>query len=332
MSFLESQRDVHVSLTHSCVTIILNFYFAFSSFWHSWKYLMAWNCFFTLFQFIISREPLTLRLNYCKSCLVWSVRCHLGKFKPPFIFICLCSPVWRVLYTFTLYLSYLWVILSRRISLVPRHLSTAFPFLFSTSLPSYPTCLSPGGLPFVIDPCPGCLGIDWLSPCHWSSLSILTRFGHPLRCGWRVGESGRYTRCSTAPGDKIKMNERESKTKRDGQENDGGRQCVKQLVSNLIRLLHFSRAFLVFDIWSFTVYELKYNVTLPLDSPDICSYQIQFFSFNNLCVCLFFYLIKHRDRKVEKESSGLHFSELQVLRISRKTYAFLYFPFKHWFL
>lgn len=81
------------------------------------------------------------------------------------------------------------------------------------SPPPSPGSLFPGGLPFVIDPCPGCLGIDWLSPCHWSSLSILTRFGHPLRCGRRVGERGRHTRCSTAPGDRIKMNERESKTK-----------------------------------------------------------------------------------------------------------------------
>ncbi|TNN89228.1 hypothetical protein EYF80_000516 [Liparis tanakae] len=103
-----------------------------------------------------------------------------------------------------------------------------------------------GGLPFVIDPCPGCLGIDWLSPCHWSSLSILTRFGHPLCCGQGVGERGRYTRCSTAPGDKIKTNARESKTKKDGEENDGGRQRVKQLVSNHIRLSHVRRAFLLF--------------------------------------------------------------------------------------
>lgn len=57
-----------------------------------------------------------------------------------------------------------------------------------------PASLFPGGLPFVIDPCPGCLGIDWLSPCHWSSLSILTRFGHPACCGQRVGERGRHTR------------------------------------------------------------------------------------------------------------------------------------------
>lgn len=35
------------------------------------------------------------------------------------------------------------------------------------------------------------------------------------------------------------MNVRESKTKSDGEENDRVRLCVKQLVSNLIRLLHF---------------------------------------------------------------------------------------------
>lgn len=131
--------------------------------------------------------------------------------------------------------------------------------------PSFLSSLFPGGLPFVIDPCPGCLGIDWLSPCHWSSLSILTRFGHPLRCGQRVGERGRYIRCSTALGDEIKMNERERKTKRDGEENDGGRECVKQLVSTLMRLLHLSRAFLVFGMWSFTVYELM-NSGTPLVS------------------------------------------------------------------
>jgi len=61
-----------------------------------------------------------------------------------------------------------------------------------------------------------------------------------------VGERGRYTRCSTASGDKIKTNARESKAKRDGEENDGGRQRVKQLVSNLIRLSHVRRAFLLF--------------------------------------------------------------------------------------
>lgn len=149
-------------------------------------------------------------------------------------------------FSFTLYLSCLKVILSHHISLVPRHLSTAFPFSFSSSLPPSRAPSFQAAYLLSLTPCPGCLGIDWLSPCHWSSLSILTRFGHPLRCGQGVGERGRYTRCSTAPGDKIKMNERESKTKRDGEENDGGRQCVKQLVSNLIRLLHFSRAFLVF--------------------------------------------------------------------------------------
>lgn len=165
----------------------------------------------------------------------------------------LCSFVWHLplcLFSFTLYSSCLKVILSRRISRVPPHLSTAFPILSS------PLSLLPGGLPFVIDPCPGCLGIDWLSPCHWSSLSILTRFGHPLRCGQRVGERGRYTRCSTAPADKIKMNERESKTKRGGGENDGGSHCAKQLVSNLMRLLHFGRACSVFGTWSFAVDEL----------------------------------------------------------------------------
>lgn len=92
--------------------------------------------------------------------------------------------------------------------------------------PFFLSSVFPGGLPFVIDPCPGCLGIDWLSPCHWSSLSILTRFAPPLRCGQRVGERGRYIRCSTARGDEIKMNERESKTERGGEENDGGRVCV----------------------------------------------------------------------------------------------------------
>lgn len=44
---------------------------------------------------------------------------------------------------------------------------------------------------------------DSLSPCHWSSLSILTRFSHPPRCGQRVGERERE------PGDGIEMNERE---------------------------------------------------------------------------------------------------------------------------
>lgn len=138
---------------------------------------------------------------------------------------------------FTLYLSFLKVILSHHISLVPRHLSTAFPFSFSSSLPPSQAPSFQAAYLLSLTPCPGCLGIDWLSPCHWSSLSILTRFGHPLSCGQRVGERGRYTRCSTALGDKIKMNERESKTKRDGEENDRGRQCVKQLVGKLYKVV-----------------------------------------------------------------------------------------------
>lgn len=165
------------------------------------------------------------------------------------LFIRLCSFVWHVPLCFFLF-HLVFVLpqsytISPHISCVSPSINCLSPLLFLLLSPSFPSSLFQGSLPFVIDPCPGCLGIDWLSPCHWSSLSILTRFGHPLRCGQRVGERGRYTRCSAAPGDKIKMNERQSKTKRNGEENDGGRQCVKQLVTNLIRLLHFSKAFLV---------------------------------------------------------------------------------------
>lgn len=70
-----------------------------------------------------------------------------------------------------------------------------------------------------LTPCPGCLGIDWLAPCHWSSLSILTRFGHPLRCGQRVGGwvgGVRYVRRLTAPGDKVKRHERKRGQRKQG--------------------------------------------------------------------------------------------------------------------
>lgn len=132
----------------------------------------------------------------------------------PSLLLCQTCPLHFFFFHLVLILPQSYTALSRCISLPP-HLSTSFPFSFSSLLsPSFQAAYL-----FVIDPCPGCLGIDWLSPCHWSSLSILTRFGHPLRCGQRVGERGRYTRCSTAPADK-KMNERESKTKKDGEESD----------------------------------------------------------------------------------------------------------------
>lgn len=94
-----------------------------------------------------------------------------------------------------------------------------------------------------------------LSPCHWSSLSILTRFGHPLRCGQRVGERGRYIRCSTAPGDRIKMNER------DGGENDeaceaAGRQPYKDV------LWESFRVFLGFFFLSRLAHEQPMNIPL----------------------------------------------------------------------
>lgn len=44
------------------------------------------------------------------------------------------------------------------------------------------------------------------------------------------------------------MNERESTTKRDREENDGGRECAKLLVSNLMKLLHFTRGFLFWHV------------------------------------------------------------------------------------
>lgn len=99
---------------------------------------------------------------------------------------CYCSSV-CVSSSFTLCSSCLKVILSPCISLVSPHLSTSFPSLLSFSPSSLSLFCFWAAYHFVIDPCPGCLGIDWLSPCHWSSLSILTRFGHPLRCGQRVG-------------------------------------------------------------------------------------------------------------------------------------------------
>lgn len=140
------------------------------------------------------------------------------KDEPPFhhlffhLHLSLCSSVWNVPLRFFVF-HLVFILLQSYIIL--RHISCAFPSINLLPLLSFFYSLPPSrafqaAYLFVIDPCPGCLGIDWLSPCHWSSLSILTRFGHPLRCGQRVGERGRYTRCSTAPGDKIKMNERES--------------------------------------------------------------------------------------------------------------------------
>lgn len=187
-----------------------------------------------LFGNKISQITFTTVWTITKYCLVWSW--HLLYFM--FLFLPLSAIFPFVSFVFHLLRLFLQLYYLSAY-LVPPYLWTFFP--------SYPlSFLSPFCVPsfqaaylLSLTPCPGCLGIDWLSPCHWSSLSILTRFGHPLRCGQRVGERGRYTRCSTAPGDKIKMNVRESKTKSDGEENDRVKLCVKQLVSNLIRLLHF---------------------------------------------------------------------------------------------
>lgn len=101
---------------------------------------------------------------------------------------------------FTLFVFCLKLVLSCHTSLVTPHVSSFSPSLSPLSF----SALFPDSLPFVIDPCAEYLGIDWLLPCHWSSLSILNRFGHPQRCGRSVAEKGRSSSCSTAPGDKIR--------------------------------------------------------------------------------------------------------------------------------
>lgn len=142
--------------------------------------------------------PLNFRTinHYTLSCLV----CQMSSLKyinrlfiiySP-LFISLCSSLWHIRLCFFFF--HLVFILPQSYT-ISAHISFASPsinclcLLFLLLSPSLPRSLFPGGLPFVIDPCPGCLGIDWLSPCHWSSLSILTRFGHPLCCGQRVGDT-----------------------------------------------------------------------------------------------------------------------------------------------
>lgn len=84
------------------------------------------------------------------------------------------------------------------ISFLSSHLSTFSPLI---GLPSPSSVLSGPAYLFVIDPCPGCPGIDWLSLCHRSSLSILTKFDHPVFSGHSGREKNQKTKRKRMEGE-----------------------------------------------------------------------------------------------------------------------------------